>query len=285
MAASGGTPRPHATKGHHQSQMGNVGTGAPRGQILVVALIVAVFGGAGLWYLNRKGADNKLNVLFKSSDVRKISTSNGQRGNVTLSDGSTLSIGPATSLIIIPDYNASYRGIQVDGTVAFDVKESPNTPLEVRAGGAAVVLDSGSLVVRSYPDEAEGTIYLKTGSALVRAKDARRQVTAPARLHIGKDSTITDADSASAELATSWSTGTVQLKDMPLKDVLTLFTKYYALTMKAEDALLTRPVTLEANLDSKQKAIDALEASANVKFGYDGSQPVLRDNPAKAKRK
>lgn len=284
MAGTGGTPKPHAQKGHHQSQMGTVGTGMPLSQIAIVVLIVVVVGGAGIWYLNRKGEDSKLNIAFKSSEVRKISTSNGQRGNMTLSDSTTLAIGPATSVTIIPDYNDAYRGIQVDGTVAFDVKYSPNTPLEVRAGGAAVVMDSGSLVVRDYSDEGDGIIYLKSGTALVRAKDVRRQVTAPARLAIGRDSTLTEADSAAADLATSWSTGTVQIKDMPLGDVLKLFTKYYALTMKADDALLTRPVTLEANLDSKQKAIDALEASAAVKFGYDGSQPVLRDNP-KAKKK
>lgn len=281
MAGNGGPDKPHAQP-HHHTHIATASAGTPIGQLVVVGLIIAVFGGAGLWYLNRKGEDNKLNTLFKSADVRKISTTNGQRGNVTLSDGSTLSIGPATALVIIPDYNKLYRGIMVDGTVAMDVKASPNTPLELRSGGAAIVIDSGSVIVRGYADEGDVTIDLKTGSALVRAKDARRQVTAPAMLHVSKDSTLSDADPSAVELATSWATGKVQIKDMPLKDVLTLFTKYYALTMKAGDALLTRRVTMEADLESKQKAINALEASAFVKFGYDGSTPMLRDDPAAA---
>lgn len=280
MAGTGGTNKP--AQPQHRPHVASA-EGANVTQIVVVGLIVAVLGGAGLWYLNRKGEDNKLNTLFKSSDVRKISTANGQRGNVTLSDGSVLSIGPATELVIIPDYNTAYRGIQVNGTVAIDVKPSPNTPLELRSGGAAIVMDSGSVVIRGYADEGDVFIDLKTGTALIRAKDARRQITAPAALRVAADSTVSDADPAAVDLATSWATGKVHIKDMPLKNVLTLFTKYYALTMKVDDALLSRPVTMEADLDSKQNAINALEASAGVKFGYDGSAPVLRDDPKKKK--
>jgi ferric-dicitrate binding protein FerR (iron transport regulator) len=284
MTGSGEQHKPGAHP-HHHAHIATADQGAPIGQIVTVGIIVAVLGGAGLWYLNRKGEDNKLNTLFNSADARHIGTSNGQRGNMTLSDGSTIQIGPATKLTIIPDYNKQFRGIMVDGTIAMDVKAVPNTPLEIRAGGGAIVLDSGSVVIRSYADEGDGYIKLTSGKGLVRAKEARREVTAPAVLHIGKDSSLTDADPAQADLATSWAGGKVQIKDMPLKDVLTLFTKYYALTMKvADDALLTRPVTMEADLDSKQKAIDALQASAYVKFGYDGSTPILRDDPAAAAR-
>ena len=72
-------------------------------------------------------------------------------------------------------------------------------------------------------------------------------------------------------------------RDLPLGDVLPLFNRYYAMTIEVKDkSLLTRAVTMEAALDSKLKAIAALEASAFVKFAYDGQSPVLRDDPAAA---
>lgn len=274
---------------HHHPHIAQAQVGMPKSQLLAVGLIIAVVGGAALWYLNRAGEDNRLNSLFNSADARKISTNNGQRANVTLGDGSMLNIGPATKLTIIPDYNKQYRGVKVEGTTAFDVKNSPNTPLEVRVAGAALVMSEGAVVVRGYGDEDGGYIKLTSGSGEVRAKDARRQVTAPVALRVNKDSTLADADAAAADLATSWAGGTVVLKDMPLKDVLQLFTKYYALTMTVtDDALLSRPVSMEAQLDSKQNALDGLQASAFVKFGYDGTKPILRDDPAaaaKAKKK
>ncbi|MCC7195885.1 MAG: FecR domain-containing protein [Gemmatimonadaceae bacterium] len=268
---------------HHHAHIGTADQGAPIGQIITVGLIVAVLGGGGLWYLNRKGEDNRLNTLFKSSEVRHIGTSNGQRGEVTLSDGSTLKIGPATQLTIIPNYNENFRGIMVDGTIAMDVKASPGTPIEIRGGGGAMVLDEGSVVVRSYGDEGDATFKVISGKAVIRAKEARREVTGPVTLYVSKDSVLSDANPAKADLATSWATGKVEIKDTPLKEVLVLFNKYYALNLKvADDALLTRSVTMEADLDSKQKAIDALQAAAFVKFGYDGSTPILRDDPAAA---
>ena len=287
MAGDGGKPtqQPHAHHPHHHAHIKTADSGTPVGQIAVVGLVIALLGGGGLWYLNRKGEDNKLNTLFVSAEARHISTVNGQRGDVTLSDGSKLTIGPSTKLTIIPKYNEQYRGVMVEGTTAFEVKDSPAVPLEIRAGGAALVLASGSVVVRSYADEGESYIKIASGSGELRAKDVRRQVTGPVAVKVGKDSSITDADAAAADLATSWVGGTVKINEMPLKGVLKLFDKYYALNMKVTDeGLLARPVTMEAQLDSKQKAISALEASAGVKFAYDGSTPTLKDDP-KAKKK
>ncbi len=285
MAGEPGTPtnKPHAP--HHHAHIKTADTGMPIGQILTVGAIIAVLGGGGLWYLNRAGQDTKLNSLFGSADARKIRTNNGQRGDITLSDGSKLSVGPATTLTIIPEYNTMYRGVKVEGTAAIEVMPSPNTPIEIRAGGGVFVMDQGAFVVRSYPDEGDATFKLTAGSAQVRAKDVRREITAPALIYIGKDSSLADGDSAAAQVATAWVGGTVMFKDMPLKDVLPLLNKYYALNIELTDqALLSRPVTMEASLESKQKAIDALQAAAFVKFAYDGTTPTLRDDPAAAAR-
>jgi hypothetical protein len=50
----------------------------------------------------------------------------------------------------------------------------------------------------------------------------------------------------------------------------------------ADKALLTRPVTMTATFEGKKEAIAALEAAALVKFGYDGTKPILKDDPAAA---
>ncbi|MDA1081658.1 MAG: FecR domain-containing protein [Gemmatimonadetes bacterium] len=286
MAVDPGKPtnQPHAHP-HHHAHIQTVDAGMPIGQILIVGGIVALLGGGGLWYLDRKGEDTKLNTLFKSQDTRKITTNNGQRGNVTLSDGSILSVGPATKLTIIPEYNTLYRGVQVNGTAGFDVKPSAGVPLEVRAGGGIFVLDEGAFVVRSYEDEGDATFKLTSGSVQVRAKDARLEITAPALLYIGKDSTVSDADSVAVDIATSWVDGTVKFVDMPIRGLLPLLNKYYALSIELTDeALLSRTVTMEASLESKQMAIDALEKAAFVKFAYNGTTPTLKDDPAAAAR-
>lgn len=269
---------------HHHAHIATADEGAPVKQIVIVGAVIAILGGGGLWYLGRKGEDNKLNTMFNSQDARHINTAPGQRGDVTLSDGSKVSIGPATKITIIPKYNEQYRGIKVEGTAAFEVKAAPGVPLELRVGGAALVLNEGAVVGRMYDDEGAGYLKLTSGSGELRAKDVRRQLTGPVAVKIGKDSSITDADAAAADLATSWATGTVAMKGMTLKEALPLFKKYYSLDFKVtDDALLSRPVDLEAQLDSKQKAISALEASAGVKFAYDGSTPTLKDNPGAKK--
>lgn len=286
MAGDQGKPtnKPNAHP-HHHAHIKTADEGAPKGQMLIVGLIIAVIGGGGLWYLNLKGEDNKLNSLFASQDARKISTNPGQRGDITLSDGSKLTVGPATKLTIIPDYNTLYRGVKVEGTAGFDVVAVPETPLEIRAGGAVIGLNEGMFVVRSYPDEGDVTFKLTAGSAQIRAKDLRRDVTAPATIYIGKDSVVADIDEITADLAVSWMTDTVRFRDMPIRNLLPLLEKYYALKIELTDeALLSRTVTMAASLESKQKVIDALEGAAFVKFAYTGTTPTLKDDPAAAAR-
>jgi ferric-dicitrate binding protein FerR (iron transport regulator) len=273
-----------APKAKHHAHIAPDTSGGSK-QIIIVAVIAAVLGGGGIWYLNRAGEDNKLNTMFKSEDAKKISTNNGQRGEMTLSDSSVLSIAPATKLTIIPDYNKQYRGIKVEGGLKINVKSVANTPLELRVGGAALVLTEGSVVARSYADEGDGYIKLTSGSGELRAKEVRRQLTGPVAILVGKDSSITDADAGKADEATAFADGKVVINGAPLSDVLKLFTKYYALTMEVKDeALLARPVTMTADFAGKKEAIAALEAAAMVKFGYEGTsaKPVLKDDPAAA---
>lgn len=155
MAGDGGksTNQPHTGAQHHAKI--TTDQGMPLKKIVTVGVVAAVLGGGALWWLNRAGEDNKLNMLFSSGEVRNISTVNGQRGDITLSDGSKLSIGPATKLVIIPKYNELYRGVKVEGTANFDVKASSGVPLEVRAGGAVLVIDEGTFVVQATPMKAK----------------------------------------------------------------------------------------------------------------------------------
>jgi ferric-dicitrate binding protein FerR (iron transport regulator) len=267
----------HQTAEH----IAHVQTGTPISQMIVVGLIVVVLAGVGIWWLNRKSEGGALNTLFVSKDARNIATVNGQRGDITLSDSTVVRIGPATKLIIIPEYNERYRGIRVEGTAAVSVGRS-NTPLEVRVGNAAVVARSTAFVVRGYPDEDEVFIKLTEGNVYVRVGDTRRDMTAPSAIQVAKDGTISEPSADAIDQATMWADGKVVFRNLPLKDVLPRFDKYYALKMKvADDAILSRSVTMEAEIDSKLKAIAALEKSAMVKFGYDGTTPMLRDAPAK----
>jgi ferric-dicitrate binding protein FerR (iron transport regulator) len=275
-----------APKAHRRAAVPDASGGSS--QLYVVLGLVAVLGGGGIWYLNRAGEDNKLNTLFVSQDARKINTNNGQLGEITLSDGSMLSIAPATKLTIIPDYNKVYRGIKTEGGLKIDVKESANTPLELRAGGAALVISEGSVVARAYPDEDAAYIRLVSGTAELRAKEVRRQLTGPATIKVGKDSSVSDADAAAADAATAFSDKKVVINNMPLSAVLPLLQKYYALNPDVPDkALLERMVTMEGTLGgSNKEAIAALEKAAFVKFTYEGTnpKPILKDDPAAAAR-
>ena len=64
----------------------------------------------------------------------------------------------------------------------------------------------------------------------------------------------------------------------PLRHVILVLGRFFNSDVKVPDVpLLDRPTSIDAPLDSAMLAIKQIEQSANVKFGYEGQNKVLRD--------
>ena len=93
---------------------------------------------------------------------------------------------------------------------------------------------------------------------------------------------MSEPSEAQVEQAVGWAEEKFVVIDRPLREVVPLMNRWYRLDLNvAEERLLDRKATIRALLTSSRQAIEALEASANVKFGYQGENKVLRDAPAK----
>ena len=121
-----------------------------------------------------------------------------------------------------------------------------------------------------YPDEGDAYLKLTEGSGEIRAKEARRQLTAPASVKISKDSIVTDADAAAADAATSFADGKVVWHNVPLGNVLPLFNKYYAMNMEVSDkSLLTRPSDLHLDLGIRLEVEVPVRVPRSAALGAD----------------
>ena len=81
--------------------------------------------------------------------------------------------------------------------------------------------------------------------------------------------------------ATAWASGRLVVSNRTIKDLLPILKRWYNVEVRAEPALLTRSVTMNAALGRTDSVITALEIAGNVKQIYLKQQMVLTDAPPK----
>jgi ferric-dicitrate binding protein FerR (iron transport regulator) len=76
----------------------------------------------------------------------------------------------------------------------------------------------------------------------------------------------------------AWTDDSLVVVNQPLRAVLPVLTRWYGLDLKVPDgALLDRPVTFRAPLNSSRLAVEGIERSGNVRYSYAGQDLALRD--------
>jgi transmembrane sensor len=285
------TQRIRADVSRHEaaSHVANIAKHQTQGSsVMLMALVAVVVLGAiaGLaWFLQPSGvSDARLDSAIAAGDARLRSTEAGQRAAVELLDGTQVMLGAASKLRIPREFGDRLRGVGLEGTASFDVTPNPERVFVVRAGAAHVRVTGTKFDIAAFPADDMVVVRVREGSVVVAAGEASQTVAAGDAVTVDSDGDIADAGSQTVEEAIGWADGQFVVVDRPLREVVPLMNRWYRLDLNVtEERLLDRKATVRAPINSSRQAIEAVEASAKVKFGYEGENKnkVLRDAAAK----
>ncbi len=254
---------------------------------IITLLIIVVLVLGGLWFANRGGAVGAVTHYLQSPDAKALAAATGSRANVTLSDETKVTLGSESKVLVPPTFDDKYRAVRVDGSATFAVAGStPEKPFEVRAKDVSVVVQgpAASFAVRNFAEEDVVVVKVREGSVAVSALNAKTDAP-PRALAAGKAIAVSVTDGSMKEptadeldAALGWTDGKIVIINRPLRDALEVLRRWYGMTVFPKDtSLMSRPVTLSAGLESSKDAIAALEKGANLKYTFEGQQPVLKD--------
>jgi transmembrane sensor len=261
-----------ASIGKRRLRVGAVALGA--------AVAIAIAG--PLWWIDRSSADAAASRALASSDARVVSTLTGQQASVTLLDGSKATLGADSKLVIAPDFGSVVRAVKLEGAALFTVAPGQKHDFYVRAGDARVTATGTTFAVHAYPADETIVVGVREGSVRVKA-DETRNVDAPRGVVITKGGAVRDASASELEEALGWTENRLVITNRPLREALKQMARWYSLEFTVRDsALLTRPVTVSASLQSSRDAIAALEKSGKLAVDNEGKTMVMRDAGAAA---
>jgi transmembrane sensor len=264
----------------HVAAIGRTGSWWPWALAAVVAL-VAIFG--AIRWADSASADSVITRALAAQDTRAATSGRGQMANVTLGDGSVVRLAPETRVTIPKDFGERLRAVRVEGAASFEAKPGLERGLQVHAGSAVVTTTGTTFTVRAWPGE-DVFVQVASGTVTVRAGGTDRALAAGEAIVVGADSTMRAPDDAARRTAMAWTEGRIVTPKIPLDKVLVQLRRWYDLDVGlADPALATREVALDVPTNAPKEAIAAIEAQANVKYGYAANNDkVFRDASAAA---
>ena len=254
----------------------------------VAAVVVVIAGGlyAAIAGMNRLGADAKIASAVNSADARVVTSLPAQVGVVTLDDGSTVRLAPESKLSIPKAFGPELRAVKLVGAGTFTVVPGQKPNFQVHGRDAVIVATGTKFTVRAYENDDALRVVVQEGTVDVRQAQQTQTLAAGAALLLDRGKAPRVATTAEAEEAAAWESGTLVVANRQLREVLPQLRRWYGLTVSVpHDALLDRPVSLRASLDSSRQAIRGIEESTGLEFGYIGPNMVFRERAAAAKKK
>lgn len=247
---------------------------------ILLAIAFVAIAGPTVWWLNGASKQAVATSALEREDARVVTAPSGQQGVVKLLDGSMVTLMNGSSVRIPKGFGNELRSVRVIGSASVTAPASLATPLDVRAGlaslvGAGTTFDVGAELERPV------VVRVRLGELLVKTAASSRTIGLGQSVAIGADGTVREATPAELRESLAWADGRLVVEGRSLKEVLPMMRRWYGLDIGvADESLFERTVTMDASLSSSREAIEAIERSARVDFGYDNRLMILRDAAA-----
>jgi transmembrane sensor len=196
---------------------------------------------------------------------REYATGVGQRENVTLADGTQLTLAPASRVRMTPGFGRGARDVYLQGEAYFVVTHDAVRPFAVHVGNA-VARDIGTrFAVRAYRDDhavlvavAEGEVGVVAGRG---AGAARERPVRSGDIALITDTAVAITSGADVAAVTAWTRGELVFTGAPLRDVLAEVARWYDVDVHiTSGALGDRPVTASFANEPVDDVLAALAA-------------------------
>ena len=247
---------------------------------IIVGVVAVAFAVWGVLKLSSLGEDDAILASVGAPNLQPVAaSSSGQLGSTKLGDGTGMQLGPETKVIVPDGFPDKIRAVRVDGTASFEVAPNQKLPFRVVANHTQFIATGTKFAVSSFPEDSAAKVFVQEGSVTIKSGKLIGTAAAGQAMIVDKAGIRALSDDEKAE-SFSWLDHKIVIQQKPLRHVVASLNRWFNFDVKVPDEpLLDRPASINVSLDSNMVAIHQIEQSANVKFGYEGQNKVLRDAP------
>jgi transmembrane sensor len=236
------------------------------------AVIAAAVIAAAIVLANRTGLFDRISLGRHGAIAeRTVTTRPGERAQITLADGSRITLASESTVRYPVDMSSAQREVTLTGEAMFAVAHDAARPFVIRANGA-VVKDVGTTFdVRAYPGEThvrvvvvEGSVDLGGAEPAAPTQRLRRGDLGRRDAHGAIDIRVVDPSRYIA-----WTDGRLLFDETPMREVAAQLARWYGTPVViADSALSTRDFTGSFNGDALPTVLAVIAAAVHARVDW-----------------
>ena len=212
--------------------------------------------------------------------LREVATRRGQRAEVRLGDGSSVSLGVASRLRFPAAFGAKARELELEGEAYFVVVHDTTRPFVVRAAGSKTIDLGTAFLLRAYPTDGQVQVVVAEGSVALGADrlgaPAATVLTQGRMGRLAKGAAVPVVRAVDPSAYTSWLHDRLTFLDTPLDQVALDLGRWYSVEVRLADSSLARE-TFSASFaaDSFSEALRTVTTVLHLRAERRGKTVVL----------
>jgi transmembrane sensor len=231
------------------------------------AMVPAAAAAVALLVTGIRLLDRSPDSMEQPPRLREVATEAGQQAEVTLGDGSTVTLGPKSRLWYPPDFGVHRRELTLEGQAYFRAVHDSTRPFTVRAGASRTVDLGTAFVVRAYAADELVQVVVTEGRVAFGADHPGAHTPAvlgAARMgRLGKEDSIPLVQTVDPARYTDWIHGRISFDNAPLREVANELGRWYDVDIRLADTTLASE-TLTATFDHSDSLPEVLTTLTTV---------------------
>ncbi|MND50657.1 fec operon regulator FecR [compost metagenome] len=224
-----------------------------------------------------KTADGQLTYKFSNSTdinasalINTIETPRGGQHQITLPDGTVVTLNAASSLKFPASFTGlANRKVELSGEAYFEVAKDKKHPFIVQSGSQEVEVLGTHFNVNTYPDEKAAKTTLLEGAVKVSA-NGNAHLLKPGQQSILTNNTV-DIVTANIKETMAWKNGYFRFNDDRIDEIMPLLSRWYDVEVnyegKISDERFSGTISRYKNIN---EVLAMLSYSNAVKFKIEG---------------
>lgn len=193
----------------------------------------------------------------------EISTKNGEKRTIAISDGSKLTLNAGTTIHVYNDFSEERRVDLVDGEVFFDVARDINKPFRIGSNGLTISVLGTSFNVSNYSGLRKMSVGVVTGKVGITKNNDTLGILQKADELVYNKELQTYEIIPINESMLVWREGTLVINDLNFDEMAFLMQKNFGISITAED-IKVKTTRYTSNLPTTITADEAVEVLAAI---------------------
>ena len=212
--------------------------------------------------------------------LKEISMKKGQRGSVTLSDGTLVSLNSESSITLPDRFKSDVREVYLNGEAFFEVAKNEEKPFKIYVNGTVIEVLGTSFAVRAFPDDESVRTTVVEGLVSFRSQD--EDISEGVLLSAGdlgefnlKRKKISKEFIENLEPYISWKEGYLTFEQASMTEVRKQLERKYDIEVVFEDSNIELlELTAELKSRSLRNVLETISLSLGLEFELD--QEIVR---------